>query len=143
MKDFIKSINIKNTAIILLITIAIIFACMYFHADAEYNKLFERAQELCGDAMLDMELEFRNNSSGPISAEAIYRYDEITALYEQNYFFTLSDHLLPLADPELSVQLTPEERVMIADLIQEAYSPSPNWERLLSDIDTIVAKYKY
>lgn len=143
MKAFIKSINIKNVMIILLITVSIVFACLYFRSDAEYNKLFGRAQELCGDAMLDMELEFRSTLSGPISSEAIYRYDQITALYDQNYFFTLSQHLMPLADPAVSQQLTPEERVFIADLIKESYGPSPEWERLLSDIDNIVAKYMY
>lgn len=143
MKAFIKSINIKNVMIILLITVSIVFACLYFRSDAEYDKLFGRAQELCGDAMLDMELEFRNNHSGPISPEAIYRYDQITALYDQNYFFTLSQHLLPLADPAISEQLTPEERVQIADLIKQAYEPAPEWEELLATIDHIVAKYQY
>lgn len=143
MKAFLKSINIKNVIIILLITISIIFACLYFRSDAEYDKLFSRAQELCGNAMLDMELEFRNTSSGPISPEAIYRYDQITALYDQNYFYTLSKHLLPLADTELSSQLSVEERNQIADLIREAYEPDPQWEDILSSINIIVAKYLY
>ena len=141
MKEFIKSINIKNAVIIVLITAVIVVGCMYFRVKSGYINLFTRAQELCGEAMIDMELELRGSDS--IDPESFYRYDQITSLYEQNYYIKLSERIYPLTDPAISEKLTREEREQLADCIQDAYNSPKDWDGLIATVEGIMSKYIY
>lgn len=126
------AIILLSVALLASVTIALVYR-------QTYTNVSNGLTTLCKTAMVDLEDSLRNDPV--VSAEALYRYDEITSIYPDTYYKALAEALLPLAHQDIT--LTKEDCEILANCVRDAYGASPEFPEIMGAVNTIMVKYIY
>ena len=117
-----------KAAMVIMLALVLVLGCVTLQKAAQTNELLEHMETICGDTMVAIEMDLRSGEH--VQAEDVHTYYVITRSYEESPQAMLAKLLWESELDGVSLRLTEEERIQIADGIREFYNEETTTEKL-------------